>query len=354
MNEEIRADSRYAAAIVFVQLGKNPSPILLNSASCASTALANSQIILLCDYPAFFADFPGTVIKVDRELHLGEVKKYFRKHWEFSRISGGYWRYSLERIFVLSQIEQYVSNSTPIIHIESDVLSLINCEILELMIKNLKKVAVVRYSKDAGIASTLFAPNIYVLNESLQKLAKMLTTKKKYIVDMELLGTALNLGLLEELPTYPDKAWALQAVPMESPSYVVFDGAHIGQYLFGRDPLHNNGFLETGYKNPSYNWTKFEEGFAINSWGSNHGREILQFNYDQKICICACVHVHSKRLLPSPKSSPKFWEPFIKAGNGDQVIFPEVFVKDLIHSARDPISARIKRLVSRKFWNSRR
>ncbi len=346
------AESRHEAAIVFVQLGKNPSPTLLNFATCAAAGLANLQIILLCDYPNLFADFPGTVIKVDRKFHLGEVKSYFRKHWEFSRISGGYWRYSLERIFVLSQIEQYVTDSTPIIHIESDVLSLIDSKILELMMKNVKKLAVVRYTKDAGIASTIFAPDIHVLNKGLKELARLLAKKKKYVVDMELLGTALNLGLLDELPTYPDEAWALETPLGLPPSYVVFDGLHVGQYLFGRDPLHNNGFLETGHKNPSYDWKKFQKGFAVGTKESNRGKGLLLFNYDRKICVCACVHVHSKRLVPLPKSSPEFWEPFINAGNGIEVIFPRVFVKDLIHSSRDPITARIKRLISRKFWNS--
>ena len=352
MSEDFRNSTKYDAAVVFVQLGKNPSPTLLEFALSASKRLTKSQIILLCDHPTLFTKFPGTVIKVDRKLHLDAVKTYFRKHWEFSSISGGYWRYSLERIFVLSQIENNISKSTPIIHLESDVLSLINFEILELMIKNIKKTAVVRYTKRDGIASTIFAPNIKVLKESLQELATLLSKGKKYIVDMELLGIALNLGILEELPIYPDKAWMIQSAQSDVPSYIVFDGLHLGQYLFGRDPVHNNSYLEIGYKNPNFNWEKFESEFAINKRESNFKGYSLQFRYDHKICVCASVHIHSKRLVPLPESDPIFWEPFIKASNGVEVVFPNVYVQDVIHSARNPIAARIKRVITRKFGNS--
>jgi hypothetical protein len=340
--------AKFDAVVVFVHLGSNQAPTLVDFATSASMELPNSQMILLCDYPSKFADFPGQVIQVNRKLHTKKVKRYFRRHWEFSGISGGYWRYSLERIFVLAQIKDFVSELNPIIHIESDVLSLINTDILKLMKTHVKKMAAVRYTENDGIATVIYSPNIHSLEDGLQELVALLPKEDKYSVDMDLLGRALNLGILQELPTYPNEDWVIQNEPKDRPSYVVFDGLHIGQYLFGRDPVHNNGFLEVGHQNPTFNWDKFEKGFEISFQESQSMTTSISFNYDGKRCICACLHVHSKRLVPLPVIDSKFWEPFIMASNGYEVQFPKVLVQDLIHNSHDPFTSRIKRKMSQK------
>ena len=303
--------------IVFVQLGTNPSPILLHSAELAIGQMDGAAGALITNNPSEWSEFPGTVIQYDIEKHRHpSIQKLIKRFPEREEISGSYWIYTLERLFALKIMSDYFPKTTPMLHIESDNYSLIDRLIFDEMITRCSKVAVPRFSEIQGIASVLFAPTLSVLEETIHKFSNYIDGSKSWLGDMNLLGLALNDGVVQELPTKLEHSWEIGSTQQNENNYrLIFDGLAIGQYLHGQDPYHTNG-----YAIPKHINENFDEPIASWKWfiaGTDRDHvSQLNFESNSKIFRVANIHVHSKLLLPTLDSSNEIWRETIEIANG--------------------------------------
>ena len=318
------------ANVVFVQLGENPAPTLLNMAKVAKSYLPKSRLILVTDLPEKWRNFPGEVFNYGFDSRSEVLKALVKRHAELNGIAGGYWLYTLERIFVLKSLADMISQDEAILHFESDVFSFVDEALLSELIKKIGKTAVPRYSEARGIGSILFSPSLDRLLKDLDSLESLLTENPKLDNDMDLLGIALNRGILAELPSRIEKISpkAGAGVPTS-----IYDGFALGQYLFGRDPLHTGGRKVTGYKNPDFdfNFNDCHFELRLNSQGE---RNDLYLVTGSDIFRIANLHLHSKTVIDIPTQALEEWNKVLVSANSGIPLFSEEHHLDLIHSIK--------------------
>lgn len=321
-------------ATVFVHLGTNPSPQLANMARAAIAANPETKNYLITDHIETWNEFPGTLVNYSKEHRSKFIDILSRKNKEMEEIAGGYWFYTFERIFALSAIYSVLGKEDSFLHYESDVLPMILSSDEELFKNKTSMVAIPRYSEERGIASILYSPNKFELEKLLDHLRLLIMSKQSPINDMDLLGRALNLGILDELPTLPSKAWV-----DNKGNYVVFDGAAFGQYLFGQDPFHTNNRRISGFINPDYK-------LDISSWKWKLNKEndrynTLEFATNLGKFRVLNLHIHSKIILSEPNFNG-LWVQALEEANGERVRVAGEEVQNHIHSGHISILNRFR------------
>ncbi len=297
--------------IVFVHLGSNPAITLNWFAQQAERNVERKHLCLITDHPDRFKEFPGQILIYDRTKINSGFKKFSRTNSTFKKISGGYWRYTTERLFALSVLSKHFSESHPVVHLESDVLLIAKNKQLETVINTIRKTRVVRNSDSDGIESILIAPSIRDLNEKLNNLGKILLDNPHVFSDMELLGLALNQGILGELPNSPEEAWIVDFGKKHS---VFFDGAFYGQYLFGLDPIHTNNKIVNGYSNPKSVYNLSGSQWELQNPDEYDGLCLSLQNSDGP-SFPLCLHLHSKTMVNKPSNTDLFWLNLVSAVN---------------------------------------
>jgi hypothetical protein len=297
-------------AIVYVQLGGNPSKTLLPFSQLSLEPLKDAINILLTDKPDMWTDFPGELVDISKFPLSPGYLNFEKRNRELQKIAGGYWLNTIKRIFVLEALSLSFSNWTEIIHLESDVYSLLTEDIAECLRCNISTAGIPRFSKERGIASLMYIRSSKSLNLLISQLSELLTQNENIRDDMELLGLALNLGILKELPSLPKDAWFWRG------QKYLFDGAAFGQYLFGQDPFHTNGEIITGFKNPD-----FPIDISLGRWeilgDKNSNQSSLEFAYLNDNYKLANLHVHSKFPLSALSMENPDWVKFINEANGE-------------------------------------
>lgn len=311
--------------VAFVHLGKNPSPTLNSMARAAAFHEPSAKVLLITDLPQLHQQFPGSLIKYDRRLHNRWFKKVISRRREITKIAGGYWSHTLERLFALNVLIPTLGNQT-LIHLESDVYLNMSSEIAKSITQNLDRIAVPRFSSDLGIASIFVAKNSEVLERSLSELKEILISDSLIDSDMKLLGKALNDGTIAELPTHPSKPLKL-APNGKMISEYIFDGAFLGQYLFGQDPFHTDGRRISGYVNPSAQFDPTKLKYSIKQSLQNSRSAI--FIDDIEILN---LHIHSKIELLPVDSTNERWMQAIKEGNHEVGRITDDFTPNIIHT----------------------
>ena len=160
---------------------------------------------------------------------------------------------------------------------------------------------------------------------------------------MSLLGDALNAGVLAELPRYPESDWAVVGKPS---TFSIFDGAAIGQYLFGLDPIHTDHHQISGYLNPNFDLPLNTCSWRIES-AVGGSKQQLVFTHENVHLIPLCIHMHSKILLQPPDSEDPEWQRFIAEANRNIERKPGPFQKNDIHSEKFSLTNRIRLRMSR-------
>ena len=333
-------------AIVFVHLGDNPSPTLIPFAKFALRNNPESEFFLITDSENRWRDFPGRII-VSTKRNKDSIRHLIQRSRYNEKIAGGYWVKTYERLFALSNLYGIIDPNLPIIHIESDVLlqnSQILKEALNIQIEN--EIAVPRMSEDLGIASILYSRNIDCLLNGLKKL-DLLGRRNPDICtnDMRLLGLALNQKIISELPTWSRS----ESEKNFGTDRYLFDGAAIGQYLFGLDPIHTDNVRISGYENPSFPIRPSDLSWHMET-------DTIHASDGQNKYYFANLHIHSKEILDHPASGLKRWVEMLEEANGVKPRNPSEFVKEEIHiRGYSPLvkleiflRARIKRKNDRK------
>jgi hypothetical protein len=328
--------------LVYVQLGKNPSPTLQHYSKVNFKVISNSVSVLITDNPIEHSDFPGKIISYSGQYAGPGIRKYLSSNKAYSNIAGGYWRFTMERLFSLLALLDHYPMETPVIHIESDVLLLLNDDVLNSLKLSVHKTSVPRYSSEDGIASVMFAPSLRKLSSDITALDELLYRNIKTRSDMSLLGLGLKEGILDELPSSPDKAInVIDNIDMQGKRYV-FDGLAYGQYLFGQDPVHTSNKRISGFINKEFpiNLSKLKWKLTTNS--NSMTPYFVENGIEYHL---ATLHMHSK-LEIDPQDSG-MWEICLQEANGevDRILGP--YVPDLIHTIKSSYIDRIRILVQR-------
>lgn len=323
-------DSR--VIIIYVHLGSNPAPTLVNMAHIASKNMKQASLILITDHVENFLHFPGQVVKYSTKFRSKEFREFINRNRELKGISGGYWLFTLERLFAMQHILMSLPQNVPIIHFESDVYSFLDVEDVSELLRYYRGVSVPRIDRETGIASVLFASNQESLGKALTKLLRVLAGNTDIKSDMHLLGQGLNLGILEELWSTPNPSTRLGRPP------ILLDGAEIGQYFFGADPLHTGGVLKTGFITPG-SQIKFDEvKFLL-----TESPKSLYVNTGIEMFKIGCLHNHAKRILETPENDSETWDRFLQEANGTMPRITEKAPPDLIHTKRVSLLNRFRR-----------
>jgi len=333
--------------IVYVQLGSNPSPTLGHYAKINSRSIFGAKNVLITDNPAHAVDFPGDVIPYSGEGCLPGFIKYNKSNKAYSNIAGGYWRFTMERLFALTILEERYSEDCPVLHIESDVMLLLDIATLQTVKANIRITSIPRYSLTDGIASILFSPSTKQLAQDLLRLDSVLAENLSVSSDMALLGLGLEYGVLGELPSHPKDGLIIENKGDQSSTLIVFDGLAYGQYLFGQDPVHTSNRVISGHLNPH-----FQLNLSETSWKVSHRENLRRpsFSWENKNCEVVSIHMHSKiRVDPSISD---MWEKVIDEANGLTERTAGPLVEDLIHSIPSSYIDRIRMIRRRGLMHS--
>ena len=293
----INSERQDCVTVAFVHLGPNPSPITLRMAHYAKQGTGVDQVVLLTDRPSGWGDFPGPVYPYHRspgDSWLGELEK---KYPEKKHDSGGYWIHTLERLVALDHLRDVLSDR-PVVHLEGDVFANISTDIARTLIRTYELVAYPRVSESLACASFMFIPDHASLEEFVSSLRELVQLRDSWLNDMQLLSEALIQNVAETLPTDPEDA--LQVVTENgfqirhsvcSP-HVIFDGAAIGQYLFGQDPFHTNGCRLSGHVRNDFSPMIDAWNWRVKAVSPTEAS--LECGTPGHPVIVANVHVHAK------------------------------------------------------------
>ena len=126
--------------MVFSHLGHAPARHLISNIKRTKSLFPNYDIELILSSANTIRDVPKYV-----GLHVYETKPdiqvVLEKLEHDERFRGGFWRFSLERLFALELVHEKFPN-TPILHIESDVIIFPNTPLDEIARNTLNALAV--------------------------------------------------------------------------------------------------------------------------------------------------------------------------------------------------------------------
>jgi hypothetical protein len=340
---EMKSETR-GKPIVFVHLGLNPTPTLIHFSRLAKGRLNNPRLFLISDHPDRFRGFPGQVIQYkNKHPAIRELERTFP---HYKNISGGYWIRTIERLFALDLMKEVLETDESFLHFESDVMSLVTDDIYDLLDVNYEKVAYPRFSKQAGIASILYSPSAKSYEEFLNALFDIVIKAEGWMTDMDLLGIVLNNKDSEELPScFPVSSFLRD----QDGNQVIFDGAALGQYLFGRDPVHTKGKSISGYTNPHFDIDLGKSRWSIKNCESGN-KIFISCDENQNMRV-ANLHVHSKQLIPNMDANEETWIQIMKAANREIPPLEGEYVEDLIHKMPVPFRDKVSRAFEKGIYS---
>jgi hypothetical protein len=291
--------------VVFVHIGENPTPTLYSAAEVAKLALPDAEIFLISDQKRLLKSFSGTGIEFNTEAIQPFLSHFIKKNKELKNLAGGYWLNTLMRLFALNQVAQ-LNPLEPILHLESDVYLYAQQNELQKFEFSQDLVSYPRLSGSRGVASILYSPNSETLLNFLRKLSAILIENQSIVNDMDLLGFALNADVAMELPSTP------HSQEERGTTRYIFDGAALGQYLLGIDPIHTNGSVTSGYQNADYKFDISSFKWSIPQLGK------LIITIQNKDYQILNLHAHSKEILGIPDPTNLRWKQILHEANGEQ------------------------------------
>lgn len=310
--------------IVLVHLGVIPKYLYSNIEYLCKT-FANKNIKLVTDNEKIknikysnFEYINYSEIDENIELNLSKLKhsRNFRN---------GFWFKTIERFFYL---EEYLSkHNRSIIYLESDVLLFPNFPFSKFQLVK-KEIAYPLVSQARGIASCMYIKNSVGINNFCNFIKSSVIIDNSN-TDMTLLG---NYQI-----KYPERVYILPTY-IESDSFFegIFDGASIGIYLEGTDPLNYFGIskLKRIYNDHDFKPDKYRY----------HSEKGLINLIDSKRCIPIYnLHVHSKRKKVFKTNKKRVQIIFFKKKyrNKRFKIYPKIFFSVCLNFVRKKISSYV-------------
>jgi hypothetical protein len=222
-----------------------------------------------------------------------------------SKFRNGFWRYSLERLFALSQ-HHLIFPEESLIHIESDVLPLRRFPFQSF--ENVEKLAWSRVDSGRAVAAIVYSPNAGTskwLSDEMQKTILFTDATD----DMRVLDkiSAKNSQLVDVLPSMPHQTSNLRNQNLKSsetdfysisshfPKFDgIFDPAGIGIWLTGTEPRNFFGVTKKFDKKSNIRSNSFIDPGNVDYSFKNNGR--LMFTSEGESAEIFSLHIHSKNL----------------------------------------------------------
>lgn len=296
--------------VIFIHLGPAVPSSLLHFATELQNAQneRHLQLVLITDQPQNWDDFPGLVLRAQKARWI--PLWYQLIHFDRFSVAKGYWRNTLMRLFILGSLHYYpeIDPNRPVIHIESDVL-LFACPLfLSEVTKRVTITTVVSLDQSTAIAAIVVAKNANSLSRDITRLRELLLGSISWKSDMDLLALGIRYGYLA----------SFSDIVVTEQDILVVDGWPYGQFLFGQDPILNDGTAQGGYVSPfldlatnSGEWVLTNEVF-----GSSCNHLHLALVRDDVRHFLFNLHVHSKRHVGWPTPDSLIWQQTILAANG--------------------------------------
>lgn len=307
-DESPRSHSGFA--IVFVHLGPSWIPYLLEAIAQARLFNPESEIFLIADAQhKFFMKDHQDVEFVSREtVPKSRVRKQFEAKSQIdSKFRNGFWRFAIERFFVIHDFMIY-RDLGEIVHLESDNLIYFKVDEFAPLVRSLGQgLSVVKDNDRRCIPSVVWVVGHAELRGFLEDYNKRFASKGTN--DMDSLGT------------YIDTKWLL--LPVVHPKYLVksgyllrsqsggvaknplaygllapffggvFDGAAIGQLLGGTD-RRNSSEPIVSYTNES---AVYQYVVSDIEWGhEDRVGWVPYLRVGGELTRVLNLHIHSKEL----------------------------------------------------------
>lgn len=297
--------------LIFIHLGSTPPQYLWEGIERAKRQFPKIRILLVanCDNVVQLAEKKEIEVYRYRSSEITEqIFLKINQSLDF-KFREGFWRYSLERLFALCDVHEYVGNS-PLLHFESDILTFNNFPWTGFL--DLKRMSWLKFNDESDVASIITSPDISSTRRFKEHLERVLTNEP-YLTDMTVLSRIRHYypSEYELLPSIsPSMALELQLRDLEPLSNFksfggYFDPAGLGMWNLGQDPRNGFGFARRFISLPEA------------SIDPSCVRLTLQDNgnlVDQNMDSVFNLHVHSKNIRIIKGNSQEYLTRYLSGG----------------------------------------
>lgn len=301
-----------AYSIVFVHIGKQ-LPVYLPDA-LFQARLFNEQcdIYLIANQQALDAYHAHNALNVNmipiETLRKTKAHKKFLKASIFNQKPGEqFWLYASERFLYLDDFMQQF-NKEQVFHLESDNMLYVDlAELMPIFLQKYPAIAAVFDNDIRCVPGFIYISHRKVMHELAECFVKHARSGKN---DMEVIGQfkeKYGIRSIDNLPIVTDaykNRYTLKSTMGHTTKYPdnyskhlrqfrsVFDGAALGQYLGGLDPIHRDS--QPGFINESclFNSSHFTYTWEVDA----QGRKIPYMVLEGESYRINNLHVHSKNL----------------------------------------------------------
>lgn len=263
--------------LVFVHLGVSPATHLwLNLQRCQGL-FPNLPITLIYSDERFIKENNIPNINYYRYSENTDLDSPINKLTHNIRFRNGFWRYSIERLFALTEWHLLHPN-VHLIHIESDILLMPNFPFDQ--ISKVEKLAWCRFNETHDVASIVYSPSAIHTEWLTDRINETLVTDNG-LTDM----TALRMiqrqhsGQIRYLNGDSDGVQFIGE----------FDAAPYGMWLCGRDPRNHWGFIRRFLELPESDINVSSTRFYFSK-----DKSLFVSNRDGVKLPLYNLHVHSK------------------------------------------------------------
>ncbi len=307
---------------VFVHLGKYPAGHLWLNLQRHQDLFPHVKTFLILDELRHIKKVPnGVEIYFFKRENDFLDESVFRAHDQ--RFRRGFWRFSLERLFALSEFHKTVPQNS-ILHIESDVFLLPNFPWDSL--NNVREPMWNNYNFERDVSALLFYPNYLAHLKTIGQIQALLTENSRH-TDMTVLAELRNrhVGEFKLFPSLssviPELKNALNSTETKFIERVnnseyfqngVFDAAPIGMWLLGHDPRNNYGKAFIHDTSPIVSGDSLVDPSSVYYEMNDYGHLFLVSKSSGLRINLWCLHVHSKSLKIFSKNWDRELRKFVK------------------------------------------
>jgi len=302
MNPSLQKDSNLV--VTLVHLGKKPDAHYWLNLNKISNDFPSFQVMAVVSTGVVPDSKLSSAVSVYEYSAEPEVEKIFESHKYDHKFREGFWRFTLERLFALTQLHESIADKK-ILHIESDVMLLPNFPFRK--VENLSKTTWCRFNEFKDVSSILFLPDLKSSRSLRENLFAELLENNKH-TDMTILNSIARKN--SDIQIFPSLSRQLPKLqnPLNSECDKnefnicsneelngIVDPAAIGMWLTGLDPrnfygitkIHDRGIIETGdsYVDPSTYTYKLDSDNQLAISSEDNSVQIF------------CLHIHSKNPM---------------------------------------------------------
>lgn len=300
------------AHIILVHIGPTIPPYIFTGLEQARLFNPETDICLIANQTAIaesgydFSKGNFTAVPCESLTPTSQHITFNQKTPHPPHVSNGFWRKAIERFFFLHEY-MMAYDLKDVVHLESDIMLYVDLATLTDLFNHYKGIAAVFDADARCIPSFVYIPHKEAITDLINYISNH---AREPLSDMQFIAHYRNASPREKIDQLPlimpayIQAYGLQNARGHKPAdpnrycqyadvcNAIFDGAAIGQFLGGIDPIH--GSLKIGFVNETcvfnvsllnYVWEKDEQG-----------RKVPYALFQGKKYRINNLHIHSKQL----------------------------------------------------------